>query len=169
MRTMTVKEGSMLPEAVFVVMGPEGPKLKSTREIFDGRRVALFGLPGAYTPICHREHLPGIVALRETLTRHGIDTVACTAVNDVFVLERWAADHDAQGKILMLADGNAVFATRAGLTIDLSEYGLGIRSNRYAMVVASGRVVMLSLEEAFMTHKKSSAAALCERMERAPV
>ncbi len=166
---MTVKEGDLLPEAAFVVMGPNGPDLKSTHDIFDGRRVALFGLPGAYTPICHREHLPGIVALHGTLTRHGIDTVACTAVNDVFVLERWAADHGAQEKILMLADGNAVFAVRSGLTIDLSQYGLGIRSNRYAMVVADGRVAMLSVEDGVMTHDKSSAASLCEWMDHAQV
>jgi peroxiredoxin len=163
---MTLKEGDMVPDAVFVVMGPSGPELKSTREIFDGRRVALFGLPGAYTPICHREHLPGIVALHDSLTRHGIDTVACTSVNDVFVLERWAVDHDAQGKIMMLADGNAAFAMRSGLTIDLSQYGLGIRSNRYAMVVMNGRVAMLDIENEFMTHQKASAASLCERMER---
>lgn len=164
---MTVKEGDVLPEAVFIVMGPNGPELKSTHEIFDGRRVALFGVPGAYTPVCHREHLPGIVALHGSLARHGIDTVACTAVNDVFVLDRWSAECGAQEKVLMLADGNAAFAMRTGLTIDLSQHGLGIRSNRYAMVVADGRVAMLSVEDAFMTHQKSSAALLCEMMEQA--
>ncbi len=162
---MTVKAGDRLPDAAFVVMGSNGPDLKSTREIFDGQTVALFGLPGAYTPICDREHLPGIVALHSSLKEQGIDTVACTAVNDVFVLERWASDHGAQGSILMLADGNAAFATRSGLALDLTEYGLGIRSNRYAMVVDGGRVTLLAVEDAFMDHQKSSAASLCDQLD----
>ena len=83
--------------------------------------MALFGLPGAYTPVCHKEHLPGIVALHDTLHQHGIDTVACTAVNDVFVLSRWAKDPARKGKVLMLADGNADFAVKSGLAIDLTQ------------------------------------------------
>lgn len=161
---MTVKEGERLPDAAFVVMGDDGPDLRFTREIFDGRTVALFGLPGAYTPICDREHLPGIVALHGSLKQQGIDTVACTAVNDVFVLDRWASDHGAQGNILMLADGNAAFATRSGLALDLTKYGLGIRSNRYAMVVERGRVALLAVEDEFMELKKSSAASLCVQL-----
>ena len=87
---MTVSQGERLPDANFVVMGASGPEVKTTAEIFDGKRVALFGLLGAYTPICHKEHLPGIVALHGSLCQHGVDIIACTAVNDVFVLSRWA-------------------------------------------------------------------------------
>jgi peroxiredoxin len=164
---MTLKEGDRLPEAVFVVMGAAGPELKSTHEIFDDRRVALFGLPGAYTPVCHKEHLPGIVALHGTLTQHGIDTVACTAVNDIFVLERWARDVGAQEKVLMLADGNGAFAMRSGLAIDLTQYGLGMRSNRYAMIVEKGSIEVLSVEDTFLEHKRSSAEELCTAVARA--
>jgi peroxiredoxin len=164
-----IREGQTLPEATFVVMEKLGPELKSTRDIFAGRRVALFGLPGAYTPVCNKEHLPGIVALHDTLRQHGIDTVACTAVNDVFVLSRWARDHGAKGKVMMLADGNADFATKSGLAVDLTQFGLGIRSNRYAMLVADGTVTMLNVESVLSKHDQSSAATLCARMsETAP-
>jgi glutaredoxin/glutathione-dependent peroxiredoxin len=166
---MTINPGELLPESEFFVMGQNGPEVNSTASIFEGRRVALFGLPGAYTPICHVEHLPGIVSLCETLKQNGIDTVACTAVNDVFVLDRWANELGAQGNVLMLADGNADFALRTGLAIDLSMYGLGFRSNRYAMLVANGRVRSLDVEDIFSHHKKSSAASFCKTVEQAAV
>jgi peroxiredoxin len=162
---MTLREGDRLPDATFVVMEASGPELRSTGDIFGGRRVALFGLPGAYTPVCHKEHLPGIVSLLDTLQSHGIDTVACTAVNDVFVLSRWARDHGTRGKILMLADGNADFAVKSGLAVDLTQFGLGIRSNRYAMLVSDGSVSLLSIEDALSDHRKSSAASLCAKMD----
>jgi glutaredoxin/glutathione-dependent peroxiredoxin len=161
---MAIGEGDRLPDATFVVMEPAGPAMRTTREIFDDKRVALFGLPGAYTPVCHKEHLPGIVALHDTLRQHGIDTVACTSVNDVFVLNRWSRDHAARGKVLMLADGNADFAIKAGLAVDLVEFGLGIRSNRYAMFVANGAVTVLSVEDVLSEHDKSSANSLCARI-----
>jgi peroxiredoxin len=160
-----IREGERLPEATFVVMAKSGPELKSTAEIFSGRRVALFGLPGAFTPVCHKEHLPGIVALHDSLQQHGIETVACTAVNDVFVLTRWARDFGAREKILMLADGNADFAVKSGLAVDLTQFGLGIRSNRYAMLVADGAVTLLNVEDVLSNHDKSSAASLCSRMD----
>jgi peroxiredoxin len=160
---LTVKEGDRLPDAAFVVMGSNGPELKYARDIFDDQTVALFGFPGAYTPVCE-DQLPGIIALRCLLKQQGIDTVACTAVNDVFVLERWASDHGAQGSILMLADGNAAFAMRSGLALDLTRYGLGMRSNRYAMVVKRGRVTLLAIEDEFTNHQKTSAASLCAQL-----
>lgn len=163
---MTVRQGERLPDANFVVMGASGPEVKTTTEIFEGKRVALFGLPGAYTPICHKEHLPGIVALHDSLRQNGIDVIACTAVNDVFVLNRWARDHNARGKVLMLADGNGDFAIKSGLAVDLSEFGLGIRSNRYAMFVADRLVNLLSVEDVLSNHDKSSASSLCGMMER---
>jgi peroxiredoxin len=161
-----IKDGERLPETTFVVMEQGAAALKETREIFSGRRIAVFGLPGAFTPVCHKLHLPGIVSLVGSLERGGVDVVACTAVNDVFVLHRWAHDHSAQSKILMLADGNAEFAVRSGLAVDLSEFGLGIRSNRYAMVVRDGTVEFLSVESALSDHTVSSAASVCERLGR---
>lgn len=157
---MTLKQGDQIPEATFIVMGDNGPEAKSTDEIFGGRSVALFGVPGAYTPVCHKEHLPGILALHDTFKESGIDTIACTAVNDIFVLEQWANELGSHGKILMLADGNADFAVKSGVALDLRRYGLGIRSNRYAMLLADQTVNLISVEEAFTDHKVSSAASL---------
>jgi glutaredoxin/glutathione-dependent peroxiredoxin len=160
-----IKVGERLPDAAFTAMGPTGPEVKSTADVFNGRSVALFALPGAYTPVCHRQHLPGIVALGDVLRSQGIDTIACTAVNDVFVLDHWIHEHDPNGKVLMLADGNAEFALKTGLAVDLSRFGLGIRSNRYVMLVADGAVRILSVEDSLMSHDKSSAKTLCSLME----
>lgn len=160
-----IKEGERLPDASFVVMERNATALKTTNDIFAGRRVALFGLPGAYTPVCHKEHLPGIVSMAAALQKSGVDIVACTAVNDVFVLNRWAKEQSAQRKVLMLADGNADFAVQSGLAVDLSEFGLGIRSNRYAMIVTDGTVDILNVESALSEHDVSSAAAICRRLE----
>lgn len=163
-----IKEGDRLPEASFVVMQGRSATKRSAEEIFAGRRVALFGLPGAYTPVCHKEHLPGIVAMVDALGKSGVDLVACTSVNDIFVLNRWAREHAAQRKVMMLADGNAEFATRTGLAVDLSEFGLGVRSNRYAMVVRDGTVEILNVEAALSDHKASSAASLCHLLGEEP-
>lgn len=159
-----IKVGERLPDAAFTAMGPTGPQLVSTADVFDHKAVALFALPGAYTPVCHRQHLPGIVALSDALMSQGIDTVACTAVNDVYVLDHWAKEHGVNGKVLMLADGNAEFALKTGLAVDLSEFGLGIRSNRYVMLVSDGAVKILSIEESLMGHDRSSAKTLCGLM-----
>jgi peroxiredoxin len=163
-----IKEGERLPDASFVIMESQGARMCATKDIFEGRKVALFGLPGAYTPVCHKEHLPGIAALFDSLIGGGIDVVACTAVNDIFVLHRWARDHGVQRKVMMLADGNADFAVKAGLAIDLSEFGLGIRTNRYAMIVSNGVVKALGVEDTISDHDKSSAASLCAKMEASP-
>ncbi len=160
-----IKEGDRLPDTSFVVMESGVPEVKSTRAIFEGRRVALFGLPGAYTPVCHKEHLPGIVSLSDKLKGLGIDLVACTSVNDVFVLDRWSKDHGARGKVRMLADGSAEFAIKTGLAVDLSEFGLGVRSSRYAMIVADGALSLLSVEDTLSDHAKSSATFLCTAIE----
>lgn len=164
---MRIRFGDRLPDAVFTVMGPSGPEIKSTAEIFAGRLVSLFALPGAYTPICHREHLPGIIALAGDLRRKGVDTIACTAVNDIYVLDRWALELGASGRVMMLADGNAEFAVRTGLAVDLARYGLGVRSARYAMLAENGTVKLLSVDEVLTTHDKSSAATLCSLLDRA--
>lgn len=163
---MAIKVGDKLPETSFTVMGAEGPAPKTTAEVFAGKKVALFAIPGAYTPTCQQQHVPGFVARVDELKGKGIDTIACTAVNDVFVLTQFAKDTGAAGKILMLADGNADFARRIGLDIDLSGFGLGVRSKRYAMLVEDGVVKVLNVEDSPPAHDKSSAATLCSMIDR---
>ena len=163
---MTIKVGDRLPEATFTTMGPDGPAPKTTAEIFGGKKVALFAVPGAYTPTCHKNHMPGFVERAGEIKAKGIDAVACTAVNDVFVLSHWAAESGAEGKVLMLADGNADFAKKLGLEIDLTNFGLGVRSKRYSMLIDDGVVKSLNVDEAPPTHDKSSAATLCSIIDR---
>ena len=162
---MALKVGDRLPDVTFTTMGPDGPKPVSTGEFFGGRKVALFAVPGAYTPTCHAKHMPGFVDRAGELAAKGIDAVACTAVNDVFVLTNWAKDTGAEGKIAMLADGSAVFAKAIGLDMDLTERGLGVRSRRYAMLVEDGVVKVLNVEEAPPSHDISSAATLCSQID----
>lgn len=162
---MPIKVGDKLPEATFTVMGPEGPKQATTAEVFAGKKVALFAVPGAYTPTCHKQHMPGFVDRAGDLNAKGYTTIACTAVNDIFVLTNWAKDCGAEGKIEMLADGSADFAKKLGLEIDLTARGLGVRSKRYAMAVDNGVVKILNVEDAPPQHDKSSAATLCSAID----
>ena len=162
---MTIKVGDHLPDAKFTVMGPDGPAAKTTAEIFAGKKVALFAVPGAYTPTCHQQHVPGFVARVDELKAKGIDAIVCTAVNDVFVLTNWSKDTGADGKIQMLADGNADFAKKLGLEIDLTQFGLGVRSKRYSMLVEDGVVKKLNVEDAPPQHDKSSAETLCSQID----
>ena len=145
---MTIKVGDKLPDATFMVMNADGPGKTTTADVFKGKKVALFAVPGAFTPTCQQQHVPGFVARVAELKGKGIDTIACTAVNDVFVLEQFAKETGAKGKIVMLADGNGEFAKKLGLDIDLSGFGLGLRSKRYAMVVEDGVVKTLNVEDA---------------------
>ncbi|NJO24258.1 MAG: peroxiredoxin [Sphingomonadales bacterium] len=145
---MAIKVGDKLPEATFMTMSADGPKPMTTAEVFGGKKVALFAVPGAYTPTCHKQHMPGFVDRAEELKKKGFDAVACTAVNDVFVLTNWSKDSQADGKIQMLADGSADFAKKIGLEIDLTARGLGVRSKRYAMAVEDGVVKILNIEDA---------------------
>lgn len=165
---MTIKVGDRLPDAKFMTMGAEGPVAKSTDDIFKGKKVALFAVPGAFTPTCHKQHLPGFVDRAGELKAKGIDTIACTAVNDVFVMDEWAKATGSAGKIVMLTDDNASFAKAIGLDIDLNGpgIGLGVRSKRYAMLVEDGVVKLLNVDEAPPTHDKSSAATLCSLIDR---
>jgi peroxiredoxin len=158
---MTISIGDRLPDTTFMTMSAEGPKPMKTNEAFGGRKVALFAVPGAYTPTCSKQHLPGYVQKYDELKSKGFDTVACTAVNDIFVLTAWARDSAAEGKILMLADGSAEFAKKIGLDVDLTARGLGVRSRRYSMIVEDGVVKSLNVEEVPSNHDKSSAALLC--------
>jgi peroxiredoxin len=147
-------------------MGAGGPEKMTSNDIFAGKKVALFAVPGAYTPTCTEQHMPGFVSRFDELKGKGIDTVACTAVNDIFVLTQFAKDTGAAAKILMLADGNGDFVKGIGLDIDLSAFGLGLRSKRYAMLVEDGVVKVLNVEDSPPQHDKSSADTLCSMIDR---
>jgi glutaredoxin/glutathione-dependent peroxiredoxin len=157
---MAIKVGDVLPEVAFTVMTPEGPKTRTTEEIFKGRKAVLIGVPGAFTPTCSLNHLPGYIEKAGEFTAKGIDTIAVTAVNDVFVMQAWAKATGGEGKVLFLADGSAVFAKSIGLTLDLTERGLGLRSQRYAMLVEDGVVRKLNVEDSPGKAEVSAADAL---------
>ncbi|QKS00996.1 peroxiredoxin [Sphingomonas sp. CL5.1] len=142
---MTISVGDKLPKATLVKATANGPEAVDSEDYFKGRRVALFAVPGAFTPTCSAKHLPGFVDKEAELKGKGIDEVACTAVNDPFVMSAWAKSADADG-ITMLADGNGDFAEAIGLTMDGSKFGLGKRSQRYSMVVNDGVVEQLNVE-----------------------
>ncbi|MDR6789445.1 peroxiredoxin [Sphingomonas sp. BE138] len=142
---MTIGIGDPLPSVQITRLTADGREPVDTAEYFKGRRVALFAVPGAYTPTCSAKHLPGFVEKADALKARGVDEIACTSVNDPFVLEAWAKANDAQG-ITMLADGNADFATALGLDMDGSKFGMGRRSQRYAMIVDDGKVAALHVE-----------------------
>ncbi|MBX9926484.1 MAG: peroxiredoxin [Hyphomicrobiaceae bacterium] len=163
---MTIKPGDTLPAATFTVMTADGPKPVTTADVFKGRKVALFGVPGAYTPTCHKSHMPGFVDRVGELKAKGIDAVACTAVNDIFVLANWSKDTGADGKIEMLADGSAEFAKAIGLDIDLMARGLGVRSKRYSMLVDDGVVKVVNVEDSPPSHSVSSAETMCSMIDR---
>jgi glutaredoxin/glutathione-dependent peroxiredoxin len=143
-----IKVGDRLPNATFMTMTADGPKPQTTDDIFKGKKVVLFAVPGAFTPTCHKNHLPGFLTNADKIKGKGIDTIAVTGVNDVFVMDAWKEKTGAAGKIEFLADGSAAFAKALGLDMDLSERGLGMRSKRYAMVVEDGVVKTLNIEEA---------------------
>jgi peroxiredoxin len=145
---MTIKVGDKLPSATFTVMTADGPKPQTTDEIFKGKKVVLFAVPGAFTPTCDRNHLPGFVQNADKIKAKGVDTIAVTGVNDVFVMNAWKKSSGAEGKVEFLADGSADFAKALGLSIDLGARGLGTRSQRYSMVVEDGVVKSFNLEEA---------------------
>jgi peroxiredoxin len=144
---MAIQVGDRLPDVTFRTMSAEGPKPVSTKDVFGGRKVVLFAVPGAFTPGCHRKHLPGYLENIDALKAKA-DAVAVTAVNDVFVMDAWAKASNADGKIEFLSDGNGDFAKAVGLDLDASAGGLGTRSKRYAMVVEDGVVKHLALEDA---------------------
>jgi peroxiredoxin len=161
---MVIKVGDILPEVAFTVMTSEGPKARTTEEIFKGRKVVLIGVPGAFTPTCSLNHLPGYIEKVDEFKGKGIDTVAVTAVNDVFVMQAWAKASGGEGKILFLADGSAVFAKAIGLTVDLTERGLGLRSQRYSMLVEDSVVGKLNVEESPGKAEISAADALLKEL-----
>src|SRR5437868_4961145 len=145
---MTIKAGERVPNATFMTMSADGPKPKTTDEIFKGKKVVLFAVPGAFTPTCHKNHMPGFVTNADKIKAKGIDTIAVTAVNDVFVMNEWKKASGANGKVEVLADGAGEFAKSIGLDMDMSAGGMGVRSKRYCMMVDDGVVKTLNIEDA---------------------
>ena len=143
---MTIQVGDRLPQATFMTPTPEGPAPISTDEVFKGKRVALFAVPGAFTPTCSAKHLPGFVQNADKIKAQGVDTIACLSVNDAFVMDAWGKAQNVGSKVMMLADGNADFSKAVGLTMDGTGYGMGTRASRYAMVVDNGVVKKLNIE-----------------------
>jgi glutaredoxin/glutathione-dependent peroxiredoxin len=145
---MAIQVGDRLPQSKFRTMGPDGkPAERTTDDVFKGRKVVLFAVPGAFTPTCHRNHMPGFVANADAIKAKGVDAIVVTAVNDVFVMDAWTKQSGCDGKIEYIADGNGDFAKAIDLTVDASGNGLGIRSKRYSMVVEDGTVKSLNVEE----------------------
>ena len=143
---MTIQVGDKIPSATFRVLTAEGPKEVSSDELFSGKKVALFAVPGAFTPTCSQRHLPSFVEKAAALKAKGVDTIACTAVNDVFVMGAWGKQSGADDKVTMLADGNGDFARAIDLELDATRAGLGKRSQRYSMLVDNGVVKALHIE-----------------------
>jgi peroxiredoxin len=144
---MSINVGDRLPEVTLMKATAEGPQPVSSAEYFAGRRVALFSVPGAFTPTCSARHLPGFVERADELKAKGVDEIACTAVNDAFVMGAWGEGAGASEKVTMLSDGNGEFAEALGLTMDGSKYGMGKRGQRYSMVVNDGVVEQINVEE----------------------
>ena len=160
---MSIKVGERVPQAKFRVMTAEGPAWKSTDDIFKGKKVALFAVPGAFTSTCHKMHVPSIVQNADALKAKGVNTVAVTSVNDVFVMDAWQKASGADN-VEFLADGNGEFAKAIDLTLDASGNGLGLRSKRYAMLVDDGVVKKLNIEEAPGKVEVSGGEALVKQL-----
>ena len=143
---MAISEGDRIPEATLKVMGEQGPTDITTSDIFGGKKVVLFAVPGAYTPTCSMAHLPGFVALADKIKEKGADTIACLSVNDAFVMDSWGKDKNAED-LLMVADWDASLTKALGLEMDGSAFGLGVRSQRFALIAEDGVVTMLAVEK----------------------
>jgi len=143
---MTIQVGDRIPSVTLAQMTADGPAAIGTDELFSGKKVVLFALPGAFTPTCSAQHVPGFVENADAITAKGVDTIACLSVNDAFVMGAWGDDQGAGDKVLMVADGSADFTKAAGLELDLTGVGFGLRSQRYAMIVEDGVVTTLNVE-----------------------
>lgn len=144
---MTIKTGDRVPSATIFKMGADGgPEAVSTDDYFEGRKVVVFGLPGAFTRTCSAKHLPGFVAQAQAIRDRGVDEIACISVNDAMVMTAWGVAHEAQGKVTMLSDGNGALTEAMGLAADMSAKGYGKRSKRYAMIVEDGTITHFALE-----------------------
>lgn len=144
---MPIKVGDQIPSMKLMMSTAEGPKETSTDEIFKGKKVVLFAVPGAFTPTCSVKHMPGFVQYADAIKAKGVDTIACIAVNDVFVMGAWGKEQGTDGKIVLLADGSAAFTKAIGLELDLIGRGMGMRSQRYALIAEDGKVKQLAVEQ----------------------
>lgn len=160
---MAISVGDRIPKTTLVKATPDGPQPVDSEEFFKGRTVALFSVPGAFTPTCSARHLPGFVEKADEFNAKGVDEIACTAVNDAFVMGAWSESGEAGDKVTMLADGNGEFAQAVGLTMDGSKFGMGTRGQRYSMLVRDGVVEQLNVEEPG-AYSVSSADYMLERL-----
>ena len=156
---MPIKPGDPVPAASFKQLTASGIANIDTDKLLKGRKVVLFGLPGAYTPVCSASHLPGFVAKAAELKSQGVDEIACISVNDPFVMQAWGKEHGAEGKVTMLADADGAFTKAIGLSLDLPDFGLSGRSERYSMVVDNGVVKSINVEKSVLDHGVSSATS----------
>ena len=154
---MTIKSGEKMPQGSFGTMTSEGPGAVSSDELFAGKKVVLFSVPGAFTPTCSSTHLPGFVQNADAIKGKGVDTIACIAVNDVFVMNAWGKDQGVGDKVMMLADGNADYIRALGLELDASGFGMGTRGERFAVLVEDGVATQVHREASPGEVKASSA------------
>lgn len=161
---MTIQVGAKLPEATFRTMTADGPAARTTAEIFAGKTVVLFAVPGAFTPTCHKNHLPGFVANAEAIKAKGVDAIYVTSTNDVFVLDAWQKASGAVDKVGILADGSADFAKAVGLDMDMAKGGMGTRLKRFSMIVDDGVVTALNIEDSPGKAEVSGAARILEQL-----
>ena len=159
---MTINVGDSIPSIGLSTMTVEGPESVSTNDLFKGKKVAIFGLPGAFTPTCSAKHLPGFVHHADAIKAKGIDTIACVSVNDVFVMGAWAKDQNVGDKVMMLADGSGKFAKAAGLELDRIEAGMGMRCARFSMIVDNGVVQSIHIDDS--TFDKTSAEQMLSEL-----
>ena len=155
-----IKMGETVPDVVFKFLGPEGLTTIKSSELFRGKRIAVFGLPGAYTPVCSAKHLPDFVADAEELMKKQIDGIVCISVNDPFVMKAWGDEHGAENKVHMMADHQCEFTRAIGLVVDLNDLGCGERSERYSMIVNDNSVESIHVEKDFMACELSSVESL---------
>lgn len=161
---MAIKVGDRLPEATFRVAGPDGLETLTTKDVFAGKRVVLFAVPGAFTPTCHLKHLPGFIDSADDFKKQGVDRVVCIAVNDPFVLAAWEEQSGGKEKVLFLSDGNAEFTKKIGMDFDGSGFGLGTRSKRYSALVEEGVVKILNVEESAGIAEASTASKILKSL-----
>jgi glutaredoxin/glutathione-dependent peroxiredoxin len=161
---MAIQVGDRLPENTFFVSSADGPQGVTSTEVFAGKKAVLFAVPGAFTPTCHKNHLPGYVTHADALKAKGVELIAVTGVNDVFVMKAWNEASGAGDKVMFLADGSADFAKAIGLELDASSRGLGIRSKRYAMILENGVVKHLAVEDVPSSASVSGAEAILEKL-----
>lgn len=159
---MSIRIGDTLPEGTLTRMTENGPAPVTTSELFAGKRVVLFAVPGAFTPTCSKQHLPGYLKAHDAIKAKGVDLIACMAVNDVFVMDEWARANAVGDRILMLADGNGAYTRALGLEFDLSGFGMGTRSRRFSMVVDNGVVTQLNVEPEGGVSVSGAGALACQ-------